>query len=224
MQFQTSAKLGDELGLNLWTAKSKYGATIQTALDFIMAQNPKQEDVSDIFPHVAAVAAAYGDPSGKYEKFLKSKDKNYGKEPYYLYNSPKAFRNAPTTKGGSTTSGSQSSDNRDAGNKGKGNKGKSKSEIVTNAKLARIAEKSPRNTTANAPISDGISNADPTDASADDNSSPNDETEMSFPLPTVPFECPSAFNGKEKVQLDDGIFVTCDDLKQFYGYVKSKTS
>ena len=50
--------MGDQLGMNLWTAKSKYGATIQTALDFTMNVNPKGEDISDIIPHVAAVAAA----------------------------------------------------------------------------------------------------------------------------------------------------------------------
>ena len=35
-----------------------------------MGLDPKKEQVSDIFPHVAAVAAAYGDPTGKYQAFL----------------------------------------------------------------------------------------------------------------------------------------------------------
>ena len=44
--------------MNMWTTKSKYGATIQTALNYVMGIDPKHEDMGDIFPHVAAVAAA----------------------------------------------------------------------------------------------------------------------------------------------------------------------
>ncbi|RPD82674.1 chondroitin AC/alginate lyase [Lentinus tigrinus ALCF2SS1-7] len=91
----TNAKLGDQLGMNFWTAKSKYGATIQTALDYVMAQDPKEEDVADIFPHVAAVAAAYGDPKGKYAAFLKKKDSNYASQPFWFYDQSAALPSSP---------------------------------------------------------------------------------------------------------------------------------
>ena len=95
---QVNAKLGDHLGLNLWTAKSKYGATIQTALDFTMSVDPKGEDISDIFPHVAAVAAAYGDPKGKYAAFLQNHQSTYKSQPYFFYDQKTALPNAPASK------------------------------------------------------------------------------------------------------------------------------
>ncbi|KAI0724433.1 alginate lyase-domain-containing protein [Cerioporus squamosus] len=91
----TNAKLGDQLGMNFWTAKSRYGATIQTALDYVMAQDPKGEDISDIFPHVAAVAAAYGDPKGKYAAFLQMKDSDYKNQPFWFYDQSAALPNSP---------------------------------------------------------------------------------------------------------------------------------
>lgn len=93
--FQTNAKLGDALGLNLWTARSKYGATIQTAVNFVMSTNPKNEDVTEILPHVAAVAAAYGDPKGKYAAFLRKTDPNYQAKPYWFYDQTEALLSSP---------------------------------------------------------------------------------------------------------------------------------
>ena len=83
--------------MNLWTAKSKYGATIQTALDYTMAQDPKGEDISDIFPHVAAVSAAYGDPKGKYAAFLQKHDIGYTGQPFYFYDQTAALPNSPAS-------------------------------------------------------------------------------------------------------------------------------
>ncbi|KAH9857890.1 alginate lyase-domain-containing protein [Lenzites betulinus] len=91
----TNAKLGDQLGMNFWTYKSKYGATIQDALNFVMNTDPKDEDVSDIFPHVAAVAAAYGDQKGKYNAFLQQKDSDYASEPFWFYDQSSALPNSP---------------------------------------------------------------------------------------------------------------------------------
>lgn len=87
--------MGDQLGINFWTAKSKYGATIQTALDYAIAQNPGSEDVADVVPHVAAIAAAYGDPKGKYKSFLQSKDSGYKGETWYFYDQTAALPNSP---------------------------------------------------------------------------------------------------------------------------------
>ena len=84
--------------MDFWSAKSKYGATIQTALDYVMNSNPKNEDVSDIFPHVAAVAAAYGDPQGKYVAFLRQHQPDYAAQTYWYYDQPTAFTRAPGAK------------------------------------------------------------------------------------------------------------------------------
>ncbi len=141
---QTNAKLGDQLGLNFWTAKSKYGATIQTALDYAMAQDPKSEDVSDIFPHVAAVAAAYGDPKGKYQNFLRSKFSGYQSAPFYFYDQTEALPNSPAA------AGKQKRD-------------------------------------------DDLPDADP-----------------------IAFACPAGFDEDSRVEIEDGLYVTCDELKPFY--------
>ncbi|KAJ7050178.1 alginate lyase-domain-containing protein [Mycena amicta] len=53
-----------------WSIKTKAGTTIKDALDMTMTVDPniKGEDyaVAEIFPNIAAVAAEYGDPDGKY--------------------------------------------------------------------------------------------------------------------------------------------------------------
>jgi hypothetical protein len=36
------------------------------------------------------------------------------------------------------------------------------------------------------------------------------------PVPPVPFECPAVFAWAEEVEIDNGIFVTCDELKPLY--------
>jgi len=67
---QTNAKLADQLGLHMWKENTKQGATIQTAVDYLMTLEADSEDVEEALPHVAAIAAAYGDPSRRYEAFL----------------------------------------------------------------------------------------------------------------------------------------------------------
>jgi hypothetical protein len=93
-----NAKMGDQLGLNLWSAKSKYGATIQTALDFIMSLDPKGEDVKEVVPHVASIAAAYGDPSGKYSMFMENVMSDYQSQPFWFYDQTAALPNSPAAK------------------------------------------------------------------------------------------------------------------------------
>jgi len=90
----TNAKLGDQLGKNYWTAKTRYGATIQTAVDYLMTLDPKSEDVTEAAPHVAAAAAAYGDSNGKYAAFLKKTMDSYQTQPFWYYNQPEAFTKA----------------------------------------------------------------------------------------------------------------------------------
>ena len=151
---QAIAKLGDQLGVNFWTAKSNHGATIQTALDFAMSQDPRGEDVSDILPHVAAIAAAYGDPTGKYSAFLKQRDLNYKTKSYWFYGQPSALQNAPTSR--------------------------SKRSVTWKRE-------------------DAFDSA----------------TTASVPDP-APFVCPAIFDNSKEVEIDNGIFVTCDQLKPFY--------
>lgn len=183
---QTNAKLGDYLGLNLWTAKSRYGATIQTALDYTMGLNPGSEDISDILPHVASVAAAYGDPTGKYAKFLKAKAPSYTSDPTWYYNQPEALTHAPASAKG----------------------GKSEARKRTD-EVYRLE------------IRGLNSHATPTETAASTDASNTDDPS---PIPTIPFECPQVFATAVEVLLDDGIFVSCDDLKPFYGYVDNSVS
>ncbi|KAJ6509336.1 chondroitin AC/alginate lyase [Mycena vitilis] len=91
----TLAKMGDQLGLDCWTFKSKYGATIQDAVNFVMKTDPKTEDQTEALPHVAAVAAVYEDPDGKYADFMSQTMSNYQKQPFWYYNQPDAFTEAP---------------------------------------------------------------------------------------------------------------------------------
>ncbi|KAH8113005.1 alginate lyase-domain-containing protein [Phellopilus nigrolimitatus] len=172
----TNAKLGDQLGLNFWTTKSKYGATIKDALDFTLRQNPGKEDVSDIFPHVAAIAAAYGDADGKYAAFLKRADDSYLTAPYYYYDQTAALMQAPN-----------------AGPKAKGKSVQSENDDREQQRLGQDK------------VTDSLA---PTPTNSN----------LPFATPTIPWACPAAFATATQVQLDDGVYVTCDELKHLYGY------
>ncbi|KAF9480081.1 chondroitin AC/alginate lyase [Pholiota conissans] len=148
----TNAKLGDQLGLNLWAAKSKYGATIQTALDFAMALDPRDEDVSQIFPHVAAVAAAYGDPAGKYAAFLKKREPTYQSKSYWFYDQSSALPNAPAKN--------------------------TRRVIWQREDFSQI--------------------------------------NGSDPIANVPFECPAVFRDEASVEIDNGVYVTCEELEPYF--------
>ena len=93
-----NAKIGDQLGLNFWTAKSKYGATIQTALDYTMALDPKGELQVEIVPHVASIAAAYGDLNGKYTTFMKKVLSDYRSRSFWFYDQTTALPNSPAAR------------------------------------------------------------------------------------------------------------------------------
>ncbi|KAJ2928935.1 hypothetical protein H1R20_g8291, partial [Candolleomyces eurysporus] len=161
-----NAKLGDALGIDLWSAKSKYGATIQTALDYAITCDPNGEDVLDLVPHVAAVSAAYGDPTGRYKSFLSKTMSNYESRPLWFYNQPSAFTKSATS-------------------------GKSKRGVI----FGRDDDAS----------EEGGSNEQP--------------TVQGGPVagrPSIPFACPEAFKDTAKVEIDNGIYVTCEQLRPFY--------
>ncbi|KAF7978761.1 hypothetical protein HWV62_25685 [Athelia sp. TMB] len=85
-----NARIGEYLGLNFWNTTTIQGATIQTAADFIMANqklgDPTDGPLSELYPSLAKVAAVYGDPDGKYAAFLKNAEAAYPAEPYFLWN------------------------------------------------------------------------------------------------------------------------------------------
>lgn len=176
---QTNAKVGDELGLDFWTTKSKHGATIQTAVDFLIAQNPKKEDPLDAVPHVAAVAAAYGDPSGKYAAFLKRTQSTYQQRPYWFYDQSSAFKTAPATK---------------------------KKRMVFEGVAPPVGMmEMGMFSTEMLGVNGTVVDSDEGDAGYD-----------SADAPVLSFECPEAFADATSVEIDDGIFVTCEELEPFY--------
>ena len=127
-----------------------------------MSRDPKGEDISQIFPHVAAVAAAYGDPTGKYGTFLGQHVSNYKTKVYWFNNQPSALSYAPTTTTTTTT------------------KSRRKSWMKREDGFESVKEM------------------------------------IDVPSSTIRFECPAIFDDLEKVEIDDGIFVTCEELKPLY--------
>ncbi|KZT74735.1 chondroitin AC/alginate lyase [Daedalea quercina L-15889] len=152
----TNAKLGDQLGQNFWTAKSKYGATIQDALDYVMGVDPGKEDISDIFPHVASVAAAYGDSKGKYAAFLQQHDSDYKSEPFWFYDQTAALPNSPAASSKSTRS------------------------------MDPLAKR-------------GV-------------------------VDSILFSCPSVFSNASTTALDDGVYVTCQQVRSYYEILPADTN
>lgn len=153
--------------MDFWNAKSKYGATIKDALDFVMKKGPGKEEVADIFPHVAAIAAVYGDPGGKYMAYLKKLDSHFMTAPYYYYDQPAALSQKASKEIGGNTNGAM---------------------VNQSSSLQGIRS--------------------------------TNTSDIPYTPPEIPWECPEAFATALRVQLDDGVFVTCDQLKPFYGYVE----
>lgn len=60
--------------MNYWNKTTTKGGTIQAAVDFAMAQDPASSDEVGAGPEmwqiVGAAATVFGDPTGKYKKFL----------------------------------------------------------------------------------------------------------------------------------------------------------
>lgn len=160
--------------MDFWTKKTENGATIQQALDFTMAQDPEKEAVSQIFPHVAAVAAAYGDPDEKYANFLQTHNSKYKSGRYWLYDQAPALKMSPSRK----------REKRD-----------SRRPLRWKRQDVDDIEEYP----------DGDGIIAPPEAQ-NDTASGNGVT----------FQCPKAFTGQEEVELDNGVFVTCDQVRPFY--------
>ena len=66
----------------------------------------------ELYPSIAAVAANYGDPDGKYAAFMANADNTYPAEPYFLFNqnfSDSGLASAKATAGGPSLPSSSSS-------------------------------------------------------------------------------------------------------------------
>ncbi|ORY29370.1 alginate lyase-domain-containing protein [Naematelia encephala] len=81
-----NAKLGASLNLDFWSVRSSQGATIRS------------EDANELLPHVAAVAAAYGDEDGRYRSFLDSSGVDYESQIWWFFDQPEAVRNIKQSK------------------------------------------------------------------------------------------------------------------------------
>lgn len=128
-----------------------------------MKQNPEDEEVSDLIAHVAAVAAAYGDPQGKYKAFLQKNKSNYQAQSFWFYDQTEALPNSP------------------AATKHKRDEVEGLATGTNNTMVGAEGLV--------ASVEGGI----------------------------VPFECPTAFaNDQKQVEIEDGLFVTCDQLAPYY--------
>lgn len=92
---QVNAKIAKYLGLNMWNKTSAAGATIKDALDLAMSVTLNATDgdgpIWELYPAIAAVGAAYGDPDDKYAGFLANADDQYPVQPYFLFNQVREF-------------------------------------------------------------------------------------------------------------------------------------
>lgn len=118
LSLQTNARISTyaDPASKPWNITAK-GATIQTTVDFLMATDPSVKNEEDtkfeIYPHIAAVASVYGDPDGKYGKFLNGSGFAYADDATFLWDQPLSGGHASKTL---------SSGGKDAGKDGKGGK------------------------------------------------------------------------------------------------------
>ncbi|KAJ7768903.1 alginate lyase-domain-containing protein, partial [Mycena metata] len=78
---------------NPWNATAK-GATLQTTVDFLMNTDPSKTGetatTAEIYPNIAAIASVYGDPEGKYVKFINAAGFPYADDATFLWDQPLA--------------------------------------------------------------------------------------------------------------------------------------
>jgi hypothetical protein len=121
----------------------------------------REEDVAELAPHVAAVAAAYGDPRSKYATWLSTTMPEYQSAPWWFYDQTEALGSAPAARGGERA-----------------------------RRFVRWAR--------------GYVEGEECETSSRRRGLP------------MPFECPAVFSTGREVEIDAGIFVTCDELRPFY--------
>ncbi|CAI2172801.1 4992_t:CDS:10, partial [Funneliformis geosporum] len=99
-------------GINLWEAKTKFGGTIQNAVDFLvdLIENGKvKEDETVLLPALYKSRDYYGDKSGKYSKILnRLLQKTDGATEWWTIYSPESLEGVPKTGSASALLGSSS--------------------------------------------------------------------------------------------------------------------
>lgn len=75
----------------MWASRSRYGANIQDALDYVIQESPGGESLQSLLPHVAAVSVAYGDPNKAYAKFITNQDDGAPHRTWFWRDVPGAF-------------------------------------------------------------------------------------------------------------------------------------
>lgn len=78
---------------DIYSKRTKQGATIHDAVNLAMAQSPaktgEENYLPEMYPNVASAASIYGDADGKYLAFMKSSfGPNYISQPFILWNAP----------------------------------------------------------------------------------------------------------------------------------------
>jgi len=122
----TTSKIGAEVGLDTWNIKTKEGSNIQSACDYAMTISATTSNEADyaaeLYPAVAAVAAHYGDPTGKYAKFLAKADATYPEQPYFFWYQPLSdsglvaeLNKTATTTSGAATGGTSATPKKESG-------------------------------------------------------------------------------------------------------------
>ncbi|KAG8975746.1 hypothetical protein FRB90_009440 [Tulasnella sp. 427] len=85
----TINRIADYLkSINGWTTKTSAGATVQDAVNFAMTVKPDDEGPTEAYPNIAAIAAQYGDPDGKYTAFLSAHEQTYPGQAWFFWNQP----------------------------------------------------------------------------------------------------------------------------------------
>ena len=147
-----------------------------------MTVDPKKEEIQELVPHVAAIAAAYGDPVGKYAAFMGRTMRNYEEKPFWFYDQVSAFRSAPAAK--------------------KPQMVRSRPRMWTRKDDGRLCSFHGEQYHVHASRTAFAVNPAPKESQR----APRE----------IPFECPDVFAEGQKVELEDGLFVTCGDLRPFY--------
>ncbi|KAG8872918.1 hypothetical protein FRB97_007258 [Tulasnella sp. 331] len=108
----TIHRIAEYMGVDTWNTSTAAGANIQTAIDFAMPIAPGADLPSELYPDVAAVAAHFGDPTGKYAAWLAEKDPLYPGEANFFWEQPLSDSGLKVTEqeeinpNGTTTAGS----------------------------------------------------------------------------------------------------------------------
>ncbi|KAG8908744.1 hypothetical protein FRB99_002982 [Tulasnella sp. 403] len=84
----TIHRVAEYIGWDTWNITTTAGTTVKDAVDFTMTVPPGNDDPTELFPDVAAIASQYGDANGKYAAFLAQKDPTYPGEAYFFWEQP----------------------------------------------------------------------------------------------------------------------------------------